>query len=138
LERRTYVNGKEVQRGGPGAIADSLITDLESEFDLMRLERYMADLAWKDYRLTQEIDALKTKAAPPEGAIEYVASTDPVRRWGRTLKVGGRIFLLQARRKRLAEERRRCSAVADDIRFGLRVTGVGVPQVLSTEDRQRG
>ena len=98
------MNGKELRRGGPGAIADSLITDLESEFDLMRLERYMADLARKDYRLTEEIDALRMRAASPEDASGYAASPDPVRRWGRTLAAGGRIFLLQTQRKRLAEQ----------------------------------
>jgi hypothetical protein len=108
--------------------ADSLITDLESEFDLMRLERYMADLARKDDRLAKEVDALKTRVAPPEGASGYAAFPNPVRRWGCTLAAGGRVFLLQTRRKRLAEEWRWCSAVAGDIRFGLRVTGAGVPR----------
>jgi hypothetical protein len=40
-------------RGGSlGAAVDRILTDLEAEFDLMRLERYMADLcerttAWR-------------------------------------------------------------------------------------------
>jgi hypothetical protein len=37
--------------------AGQLIADLESEFGLLLLERYMADLERRDERLIEEIDA---------------------------------------------------------------------------------
>jgi len=117
---------KRSRRGSPGAVADQLITDLESEFDLLRLERYMSDLERKDERLAEQIDALKARIEPPTRASGNVTLGDTglIRRWGRTLVTVGRISWSKARRKWLAEEWRRCSAVASDIRFGLRVTRV--------------
>ena len=123
------MNGKGSRRDSSAAVADSLIADLESEFDLMRLQRYMAVLEQKDDRLAGEINALKAGIAIPGRTPEYTLGyTAPpyasfVRRWARTLAAEGRILLLEARRRRLADEWRRCSAVASDIRFGLRVTG---------------
>ena len=124
------VYGKRSQRGSPNAIADQLITELESEFDLMRLERHMADLERKDERLVEKMDVLKARIEGPTRASAYAARHDAslIRRWGRMLATEGEIFWLKSQRKRLAEEWRRCSALADDIRFGLRVTGVESPR----------
>ncbi len=105
-----------------------LIADLESEFDLLRLERYMADLQERDERLIREIDALRRarlqaasssthEDVPPERARMRR------RRWWRLVRREGRIVWLKARRGMLEEERRRCMAMADDIRFGMRLTG---------------
>ena len=119
--------GKRSRRGRPGTVADQLIAELEFEFDLVRLERYMSDLERKDERLVEKIDALKARIEPSTRASEHAGFQDTglIRRWGRTLATRGKIFWLKARRNRLAEEWRRCSIIADDIRFALRVTGVG-------------
>jgi hypothetical protein len=124
------VYGKRSQRGSPDAIADQLITELESEFDLMRLERHMADLERKDERLVEKITALKAGIEAPVGTPAYAALREPgpIRRWGRALAAECEIFWLKSRRKRLAEDWRRYSILADDIKFGLRVTGVGYPR----------
>jgi len=125
------VYGKRSRRGDPGTAADRLIAELESEFDLMRLERYMSELERKDERLVEEIDALKARIEPPTrtSGRPSLRDTGLIRRWGGALATVGRIFWLKARRNRLAEEWRRCSIVADDIRFALRVMGVGSPRV---------
>jgi len=130
MRRRTNVYGKRSRRGSPDAIADQLITELEYEFDLMRLERYMSDLERKDECLVEKIDAQKARIEPSTRASGYavIRDTSLIRQWGRMLATEGRVFWLKARRKKLAEEWRRCSAVASDIRFGLRVTGVRSPQ----------
>jgi hypothetical protein len=124
----TKVNGKRSQRGSPDTIAERLITELESEFDLMRLERHMADLERKDERLVEKMDALKASIEPHASGYAVLRDTGLTRRWGRMLATEGRIFWLRARRKRLAEEWRRCSTLASDVRFGLHVTGVRSPQ----------
>ena len=117
-------------RGGP--TAGRLIADLESEFDLLRLERYMADLERKDERLVEEIDALRVRIEPPTRAPSagYAAlpATGRMRRWWRALATEGKVLWLKARREMLAEEWWRCSAITGDIRFGLRVTGVRSPR----------
>jgi hypothetical protein len=118
---------KRLQRGSPDVIADQLITELESEFDLMRLERYLADLERKDERLVEKIDALKASIEPRASGYAGLRDTGLIRRWGRMLATEGRIFWLRARRKRLAEKWRRCSTLASDIRFGLHVTGMRSP-----------
>jgi len=120
------VYGKRSQRRSPDAIADQLITELESEFDLMRLERHMADLERKDERLVETINALKAGTGPPVGTLAYAAHREPgpIRRWDRALAAECEIFWLKSRQKRLAEEWRRYSTLADDIKFGLHVTGV--------------
>ena len=84
------MHGRGSRRGSPGSAVDRLLTDLESEFDLMRLERYMADLVRKDERLAEEINALRARITPPEGAsgCADLPETGPVRRWGRTLATG--------------------------------------------------
>jgi len=130
-ERRKNVYGKRSRRGSPGTAADRLIAELEFEFDLVRLERYMSDLERKDERLVEKIDALKAGIEPSARASEHEGfrDTGPIRRWGPTLATEGKIFWLKSRRNRLAEEWRRCSIIADDIRFALRVTGVGSPRV---------
>ncbi len=115
---------KMSRRGSPGVIADRLIAELESEFDLMRLERHMTDLEQKDERLAKEIDALRGGIEPPVPRCEAPRKASPIRRWRRALARQVRIFWLKARRKRLVEEWRRCSVMADDIRFGLRVAGL--------------
>ena len=121
-----------VRRRGesPDANAGRLIAELESEFDLLRLERYMADLEQRDARLAEEIDLLKARLQPPTRVPRSATSpkTSRLRRWGRVLVVGGKIFWLKTRRGILAEQWRRCSALEKDIRFGLRVAGVRSPQ----------
>ncbi len=123
--------GKASRRGRPGAVPDQIIIDLESEFDLMRLERHMAKLEREDRRLVAEIDALKARTEPPTFAApsDYAVLPETgLTRWWRTLATAGRIFWLKARRERLVEEWQRCSVIAGDIRFGLRVTGAKVPR----------
>lgn len=118
--------GKGSRIGSPGAVADQIITDLESEFDLMRLERHMAKLEREERRLATEIDALKARTEPPTFASpsDYAILPETgLTRWWRTLATAGRIFWLKARRERLTEEWQRCSVIAGDITFGLRVTG---------------
>jgi len=122
------VNGKRSRTGSPGAIADQLIADLESEFDLMRLESYMSDLERKDERLVETIAVLRARIEPHASGYAVLWSTGLSRRWGRMLATEGRILWLKSRRKRLGEEWRRRSALANDIRFGLRVTGVRSPR----------
>ena len=124
------MNGKRSRTASPGAIANRLIADLESEFDLVRLESYMSDLERNDERLVETIAVLRARIEPPAHASGYTGLRDTglIRRWGRTLATEGRILWLQSRRKRLGEEWRRCSALASDIRFGLRVTGVRSPR----------
>jgi len=124
----TKVNGKRSRRANPDTIAERLITELESEFDLMRLEHRMADLERKDERLVEKIVALKASFEPRASGYAVLRETGLIRRWGRMLAAEGRIFWLRARRKRLAEEWRRCSTLASDISFGLHVTGVRSPQ----------
>jgi hypothetical protein len=46
-----------------------------------------------------------------------------VRRWWGALKIERKVLWLKVRRGMLVEEWRRCLAIADDIRFGMRVTG---------------
>src|SRR5215213_5005907 len=96
------VYGKRSQRGSPDAVADQLITELESEFDLMRLERHMADLERKDERLIEKITALKAGIEAPVGTPAYAALREPgpIRRWGRALAAECEIFWLKSRRKR--------------------------------------
>jgi hypothetical protein len=104
-----------------------LIADLESEFDLLRLERYMADLQERDERLIREIDALRRarfQAASSSIHEDVPPERAPMRRrWWRLVRREGRIVWLKARRGMLEEEWRRCMAMADDIRFGMRLTG---------------
>ena len=78
-----------VRRRGesPDANAGRLIAELESEFDLLRLERYMVDLEQRDARLAEEIDLLKAcirSATSPK--------TSRLRRWGRVPVIGGKVF----------------------------------------------
>jgi hypothetical protein len=114
LKQRRNMYETEWRRGSPSA--GRLIADLESEFDLLRLERYVADLERRDERLAEEIYALRARLEPP-------SSRGLVRRWWRALKTEGKVLWLKARREMLAEEWRRCSAIAGDIRFGMRLTG---------------
>jgi len=53
-------------------------------------------------------------------ACEDARDKGLMRRWARTLAAEAGIIRCNARRKRLAEEWR-CSILADDIRFGLRL-----------------
>lgn len=113
------------RREGPAA--DRLIANLESEFDLLRLERYVADLERRDEHLLEEIDALGRRAriqAPSSTHEKLSPQVSVTRRWWGVLVTEVRIVWLKARRGMLAEEWRRCMAIAEDIRFGMRVTGV--------------
>jgi hypothetical protein len=123
--RSTDLYEAEWRRGSPTAAR--LIADLEFEFDLLRIKRYMADLERKDERLVEEIGALRARFEAPTRAPESALLPD-MRRWWRALAVEAKILWLKARREILAEEWRRCSAIAGDIRFGMRVTGVGSPR----------
>ena len=119
----------ETRRRSSSPAVGRLIADLESEFDLLRLERYVADLQHRDERLVEEIDALRrarvelpsfTREGPPERGL--------MRRWWRALRIEGRIVWLKWRRGVLADEWRRCSAIAEDTRFGMRLSGVRSPR----------
>ncbi len=120
------------RRGGsPDSNADRLIVELEAEFDLLRLKRYMADLEQRDACLAEEIDILKARLQPPTRAPSPRSAISPNTswpRWWRVLLIQGKIFWLKTRREILVEEWRRCSAIEKDIRFGLLITGMRSPQ----------
>ncbi len=107
-----------------------LIADLESEFDLLRLERRVADLEQRDVLLVEEIDAMRRARIEAPSATTHEVSPERslMRRLWRALTTEGRILWLKARRGMLAEQRRRCLAIADDIRFGMRVTRLRSPR----------
>ena len=95
----------------------------------MRLERHVADLEQRDELLVEEIEALRrARIEAPSATTHEVSPERPLMRWWWALTTGGRIVWLRARRGMLAEERRRCLAIADDIRFGMRVTGLRSPR----------
>jgi hypothetical protein len=117
-------------RSGSPALG-RLIADLESEFDLLRLERYVADLQHRDELLLKEIDALRRARVEAPSATTHEVPPERrslMGRWRRALRIEGRIVWLRWRRGVLAEERRRCSAIAEDIRFGMRITGMRSPR----------
>jgi hypothetical protein len=123
-------NVYETGRRSDSPTVGRLIAELESEFDLLRLERYVADLEQRDEFLVEEIDALRRACIEAPSATTHQVSPERplMRRWWRALAAEGRIVWLKARRGMLAEERRRCLAIADDIRFGMRVTGARSPR----------
>jgi hypothetical protein len=127
---------------------DQLIANLESEFDLLRIQRYIADLDQTDECLLKELDALKsTRFEKPssyssstqeelsleglsqEGLSQEELSQEGERslkrrmRWWGVLGREGRIVWLKLRRGMLAEKRRRSMAIAQDIRFEIRLRG---------------
>jgi hypothetical protein len=109
---------------GESPALDRLIANLESEFDLLRLERRVADLEERGERLLEEIDALRSRARIQTSSREHSEEISLMRRWWGALLTKGRIGWLRARRGMLAEERRRCMAIVEDIRFGMRLTGM--------------
>jgi hypothetical protein len=123
------MHGMARHRGNPAA--GRLIADLESEFDLLRLERYMAGLEREDERLAGELEALRARTEAPVGApssgYALPSDADLTRRIWRALADEVKLLWLKTRREMLAEEWRRCSVTVGDIRFGLRVTGASLP-----------
>jgi hypothetical protein len=115
-----------MSRGGsPGANTDRLVAELEDEFDLLRLRRYMADLERQDARLAEEMESLKASLEVSKSSRSATPrDAGRLRWWWRVLATGGKVFWLKIRREMLAEEWRRCSTIEKDVRFGLLVTDV--------------
>ena len=125
----------ETGRHRANPAVDQLIANLESEFDLLRIQRYIAVLDQTDERLLNELDALKNarfekpsysstlEELSLEGLSLEGGRSQKRRRWWGALGREGRIVWLKLRRGVLAEKRRRSVAIEQDIRFGLRLRG---------------
>ena len=113
------------------ADATRLIGGLEAEFDLMRLRRNRTDLEQKDARLAKKVeilnDNLRSPGRAPGSQAENPSKAAWLRRWWHVLVSRGKILWLESRRGMLVEEQRRCLVMEEDIRFGMRLVGVRLP-----------
>ncbi len=129
-ERRLFINRR---RGSSlGADADRLIVELETKFDLIRLRRHRGAIEREEARLAREVGFLRTGQSPSTGTPELrygdLSNAGWRRRWWRMLVIKINVLWLESRRRRLVEEQRWLLLMEEDIRFGMRVTGMRFPK----------
>jgi len=129
--KSTRISTKKQKQVSLDASATRLIARLEAEFDLMRLRRLRAELEQKEARLATKVKILRDNLRSPERAPGSQAGNLPkaawLRRWWHVLVSRGTILWLETRRGTLVQDQRRLLMMEDDIRFGMRIVGVRVP-----------
>ena len=129
-ERRLFT--KRRRGSSLGADADRLIVELETKFDLIRLRRHRAAIEREEARLAREVGFLRNGPSPSTGTPELrygdLSNAGWRRRWWRMLVIKINVLWLESRRRRLVEEQRWLLLMEEDIRFGMRVTGMRFPK----------
>jgi len=129
--KSTRIFTKKQKQVSLDASATRLIARLEAEFDLMHLRRLRAELEQKEARLATKVKILRDNLRSPDRAPGLQAGNLPqvawLRRWRHVLVTTGKIWWLETRRGTLVQDQRRLLMMEDDIRFGMRIVGVRVP-----------